>query len=147
MLHKVCTQQVLVKPLSVTAANQALRERRIIPVNTSEFRYLRFRAIGNMEWKTAGPNGNWDGFPYEYFEDERPGYGYQSFINKRAHVEHNSAKGLAGSIGDLPDAYLNRFSYGNTGVNVGWIWGAKNMLQNEWLFSRFPARKMVRLKC
>jgi hypothetical protein len=58
-----------------------------------------------------GLNGNHDGFPYEYFEDERPGFGYKSFINKNAHLEHNSSKGLIGSIGDLPDAYLNRFIY------------------------------------
>jgi len=61
--------------------------------------------------EVTGPNGNWDGFPYEHFEDDRPGYGYKSFIGKRAHVEHNSSDGLKGSIGDLPDAYLNRFVY------------------------------------
>ena len=63
--------------------------RRVIPVNNKEFRYLRFRAIGCMEDPAAGPNGNWDAFPYEHFEDDRPNYGYKSFIGKRAHVEHN----------------------------------------------------------
>ena len=81
--------------------------RRIVPLNNEDFRYLRFRAIGNLE--KDGANGNWDAFPYEYFEDDRPNYGYKSFIGKRAHVEHNSAEGVGGSIGDLADAFLNRF--------------------------------------
>lgn len=85
--------------------------RRVVPIDNDSFRYLRFRAIGNMEDALAGPNGNWDGFPYEHFEDDRPNYGYKSFIGKRAHAEHNSAEGIAGSIGDLPDAFLNRFVY------------------------------------
>ena len=83
--------------------------RRIVPINNQDFRYLRFRAIGCMEDPNSGHNGNYDGFPYEHFEDERPNYGYKSFIGKRAHVEHNSSEGIAGSIGDLPDAFLNRF--------------------------------------
>ena len=72
------------RPLWTTAGT-----RRIVPINNKDFRYLRFRAIGNMEDPLAGPNGNWDGFPYEHFEDDRPGYGYKSFIGKRAHAEHN----------------------------------------------------------
>ena len=107
MLVKVCTQ--VVQPIRDNSRIAGVHERKIVPVDTKEFRYLRFRAIGNME--VAGPNGNHDGFPYEHFEDERPGYGWRSFIGKRAHTEHNSAEGLAGSIGDLPDAYLNRFIY------------------------------------
>jgi hypothetical protein len=63
--------------------------RRVVPIDNKEFRYLVFRAIGCMEDPMAGPNGNWDGFPYEHFEDDRPNYGYKSFIGKRAHVEHN----------------------------------------------------------
>ena len=106
MLVKTCTQQVRAIPLnSVTARH----EKKIIPVNSKEFRYLRFRAIGNLE--IAGFNGNFDGFPYEHFEDDESGYGYKSFIGKRAHHEHNSSTGLVGSIGDLPDAYLNKFNY------------------------------------
>jgi len=106
MLVKTCTQQVRAIPLnSVTARH----EKKIIPVNSKEFRYLRFRAIGNLE--VAGFNGNFDGFPYEHFEDDESGYGYKSFIGKRAHHEHNSSTGLVGSIGDLPDAYLNKFNY------------------------------------
>lgn len=107
MLVKVCNQIVQPLPLSSKTAG----ERRIVPVDTKEFRYLRFKAIGALEWPSAGPNGNWDGFPYGWFEDERPGFGYRSFIGKRAHVEHNSNMGLSGSIGDLPDAYLNRYVY------------------------------------
>ena len=81
--------------------------RRVVPIDSNNFRYLRFRAIGNME--RDGSNGNWDGFSYEHFEDDRPNFGYKSFIGKRAHSEHNSAEGIGGSIGDLPDAFLNRF--------------------------------------
>jgi len=114
MLVKTCTQTVRAVPLSAVYAN---KERRIIPVNNKEFRYLRFRAIGNME--VSGFNGNVDGFPYEYFEDNEPGYGYKSFIGKRAHHEHNSSLGLLGSIGDLPDAYLNQFIYPD-GVEKKW---------------------------
>jgi len=111
MLQKFTYQ--LLQPVSYGAINNLYTTagvRRIIPVNNKEFRYLRFRAIGCMEDPQAGPNGNWDGFPYEHFEDSRPNYGYKSFIGKRAHAEHNSAEGIAGSIGDLPDAFLNRFS-------------------------------------
>lgn len=108
MLVKVCNQIIRYNPdLSKFAAER--REKRIIPVDNNVCRYLRFRAIGNME--ISGSNGNSDGFPYEHFEDGREGYGYKSFINKRAHFEHNSHYGLAGSIGDLPDAFLNKFIY------------------------------------
>jgi len=106
MLVKTCTQTVRAVPLNAVYAN---KERRIVPINNKEFRYLRFRAIGNME--VSGFNGNVDGFPYEHFEDDEPGFGYKSFIGKRAHHEHNSSLGILGSIGDLPDAYLNRFIY------------------------------------
>jgi hypothetical protein len=95
--------------------------RRVVPLDNNNFRYLRFRAIGNLEDPSAGPNGNWDAFPYEHFEDERPNFGYKSFIGKRAHAEHNSAEGIAGSIGDLPDAFLNRFDYpAEMGKNPKW---------------------------
>jgi hypothetical protein len=107
MLVKVCNQ--IIKPQPLTSRQAAKYEKRILPLDTNEFRYLRFRAIGNFE--KSGANGNADAFPYEYFEDERPGYGYKSFIGKKSHAEHNSKLGLRGSIGDLPDAFLNRFNY------------------------------------
>ena len=107
MLTKVCNQ--IVQPIPFRQVVTAGHERKIIPVDNQEFRYLRFRAIGNME--VSGANGNFDGFPYEHFEDPRTGFGFKSFIGKRAHAEHNSALGLAGSIGDLPDAFLNNFIY------------------------------------
>lgn len=109
MLVKVCNQ--VVTPLPFPLQTTAAKERRVIPIDSQDMRYLRFRAIGCMEWPLAGPNGNHDAFFYSDFESDKPGYGYKSFINKRAHVEHNSASGLKGSIGDLPDAYLNRFSF------------------------------------
>ena len=86
MLVKVCNQVVSPIPLQKTGSSH---EKKILPLDTKEFRYLRFRAIGAMEWPTAGPNGNHDGFPYEHFEDDEPGFGWKTFINKRAHVEHN----------------------------------------------------------
>ena len=107
MLHKVTNQQVLIRPENSRFSSK--HEKRIIPVDGKEFSYIRFRAIGCMEWPDSGPNGNWDGFPYQYFEDNKPGYGYKSFIGKRAHYEHNSAEGIRGSIGDLPDSFLNSF--------------------------------------
>jgi len=107
MLVKVTNQIVQARPLTI---QHIAGERKIIPLDTKDFRYLRFRAIGNLE--VSSFNGNWDGFPYEHFEDDRPGFGYKSFVNKRAHFEHNSALGTRGSIGDLPDAFLNRFNYG-----------------------------------
>ncbi len=122
MLEKVCTQLVRPVPFTQRTAGDDNHERKIIPVNTKEFRYLRFRAIGNLEWPTAGYNGNWDGFPYEHFEDTTPGYGYKSFVGKRAHVEHNSAEGLAGSIGDLPDAYLNKFKFPDSIAKEQRVW-------------------------
>lgn len=110
MLQKYTHQIVQVVPyLSDRNIYATAGKKKVIPINTKEFRYLRFRAIGNMEWD--GANGNWDAFPYMYFEDERPGYGYRSFINKRAHTEHNSSEGITGSIGDLPDAWLNSFMF------------------------------------
>jgi len=110
VLIKTCNQIVQAQPLIMQSASQ--HEHRIIPVDNKEFRYLRFRAIGNME--VDGFNGNHDSFPYEHFEDDRPGFGYKSFINKSAHYEHNSALKHRGSIGDLPDAYLNKFLYTNS---------------------------------
>ncbi|MFA5398665.1 MAG: hypothetical protein WC346_21805 [Methanogenium sp.] len=108
MLVKQAFIQLQPIPLSKTA----LKEKRIVPVDP-DFRYLRFKAIGNLEVSKprGGFNGNIDGFPVKYFEDDEPGYGYKSFIGKRAHYEHNSSLGKKGSIGDLPDAYLNRFVY------------------------------------
>jgi hypothetical protein len=105
MLVKEAFLQLQPVPLSKTAT----KEKKIVPVDDKRYRFLRFRAIGNME--VDGLNGNFDGFSYEGFEDNEPGYGYKSFIGKRAHNEHNSSLGKKGSIGDLPDAYLNRFIY------------------------------------
>jgi hypothetical protein len=116
MLVKTCTQEVQFVPLTSKTASS--HERKIIPVDSSEFRYLRFRAIGNME--VDGANGNWDGFPYIWLSDESPGYGYKSFINKKSHFEHNSSMGAAGAIGDLPDAYLNRFIYPDDVEEKNW---------------------------
>lgn len=87
----------------------AMREKKIVPIDNDRYRYLRFRAIGNME--QDGLNQNFDGFPYSDFIDDEEGYGYRSFINKAAHYEHNSALRQRGMIGDLPDAYLNKFNY------------------------------------
>ena len=84
-LYKVCNQ--VITPLPWRQSTAAMHERKVIPVDTKEFRYLRFRAIGNME--VAGQNGNHDGFGFSDFQDARPGYGYKSFIGKKAHVEHN----------------------------------------------------------
>jgi len=81
MLVKVCNQ--VVTPIPLALQTTATKERRVIPINSKEFRYLRFRAIGCSE--VAGQNGNHDSFPYGEFENETPGYGYKSFINKRAH--------------------------------------------------------------
>ena len=75
-----------------------------------EFHYIRFRAIGNLE--IDGPNNNWDGFPYEDFEDSRPGMGYQSFIGKKAFIEHGSHS-IENAIGELPGAFLNSFHFPN----------------------------------
>lgn len=107
MLVKHCFQQIRLEPNNIRVAGK--QERRVVPVDNKDFRYLRFRAIGCME--VSGHNGNFDGFSYGEFEDEDPGFGYRSFIGKKAHVEHQSHLGLAGAIGDLPDAYLNKFNY------------------------------------
>lgn len=104
MLVKYCFQQVRHSSLGIKTAGQV--EKKVLPLDNQKYRYLRFRAIGNLE--VSGFNGNWDGFPYEEFENSEPGYGYKSFIGKRAHLEHNSALKNRGAIGDLPDAYLNR---------------------------------------
>jgi hypothetical protein len=53
MLVKVCNQVVSPIPLQKTGSSH---EKKILPLDTKEFRYLRFRAIGAMEWPTAGPN-------------------------------------------------------------------------------------------
>jgi len=81
-----------------------------------DFTYVRFRAIGCFE--VDGPNANFDAFPYSEFEDTRPNYGYLSFVNKRAFVEHASDN-IANSIGSLHAAYLNRFNTLKFG-NVSW---------------------------
>lgn len=85
MLVKYCTQQVRGSFLEPKIAGQI--EKRVLPLDNQSYRYLRFRAIGNLE--ISGFNGNWDGFPYEEFENSTPGYGYKSFIGKKAHLEHN----------------------------------------------------------
>ena len=109
MLVKRAFIQLQPVPLSKVSS----REKKVVPMNSHDYRYLRFRAIGNLEVSRpeGGFNGNWDGFPYKWFVDPEPGYGYKSFVGKRAHYEHNSSLGKKGSIGDLPDAYLNKFIY------------------------------------
>ena len=99
----------------VSLSKIAIKEKKIVPVDSQRYRYLRFRAIGNLEITNpcGGFNGNWDGFLYEDFIDDEEGYGYRSFINKRAHHEHNSLIKQKGMLGDLPDAYLNKFIYDN----------------------------------
>lgn len=132
MLVKRCTQEVRAIPLQARYASYG--EKKILPLDSQQYRYLRFRAIGCLEVdKTRGGfNGNHDGFPYEDFEDDEPGYGYRSFVQKRAHVEHNSKLGKKGSIGDLPDAYLNKFIYPERGPKH-WkdLAGAKNYKQRS----------------
>jgi len=71
--------------------------------------FLRTRAIGNLE--VDGPNTNWDAFPYGEFLNEKPGFGYKSFIGRKAFIEHQSDS-INNSIGDLIDAYLNKFELG-----------------------------------
>lgn len=134
MLVKVCNQ--IVTPLPFPLQTTAAKERRVVPISGEDFRYLRFRAIGCMEWPAAGPNGNHDAFFHSDFESEDPGYGYKSFINKRAHLEHNSASGLKGSIGDLPDAYLNRFVY--EGLNIP---SELNVPADKLRWSQLPGKK------
>lgn len=97
---------------SDTVHKFAAQQQQISKINP-DFRYIRFRAIGNLE--VDGPNCNFDGFPYDQFLDSRSGYGYASFINKHAFIEHNSDD-ISKSIGSLLGAYLNRFdlsAYGN----------------------------------
>ena len=81
-----------------------------------DFVYARFKAIGCLE--VDGPNANSDGFPYAEFLDNRPGYGYQSFIGKHAFVEHSSDN-INNAIGNLHSAYLNRFDLAKFG-NKEW---------------------------
>ncbi len=71
-----------------------------------DYRFIRVRAIGNLE--VDGDNANCDAFPYSEFIDERDGYGYKSFIGKNAFREHQSDD-INNSIGYLPEAYLNAF--------------------------------------
>jgi hypothetical protein len=111
MLVKRAFTEIQFIPLN---KREASKEKKIIPIDDDRYRFLRFRAIGNLESpqvSLGGFNGNGDGFPFKYFEDDEPGYGYKSFIGKSAHSEHNSSLGKKGSIGDLPDAYLNKFIY------------------------------------
>jgi hypothetical protein len=77
----------------------------LVPYKEGHY-YVRFRAIGCLE--VDGDNQNGDGFPFIWFEDERSGFGFTSFRGKRAFVEHQSDD-IRNSIGELPDAYLNRF--------------------------------------
>jgi hypothetical protein len=100
LLIKVCNQIVQAQPLIL---QKQAGERKILPVD-KDFRYLRFRAIGNME--VDGFNGNHDSFPYEHFEDSRPGFGYKSFINKSAHYEHNCI--LPGTLIQMGDGQYKK---------------------------------------
>lgn len=72
--------------------------------------YLRTCAIGCSE--VDGANANGDSFPYSEFLNERPNYGFKSFIGKKAFVEHNSSS-VSNAIGDLIDSYLRKFDMGN----------------------------------
>jgi len=85
--------------------------RKIVQYNP-DFVYARFKAIGCIE--VDGPNANADAFPYGEFLDNRPNYGYQSFIGKHAFVEHQS-NNINNSIGDLHHSYLNRFNTSELG--------------------------------
>jgi hypothetical protein len=71
--------------------------------------YLRTCAIGNLE--VDGPNSNSDAFPYGEFLNDKPGYGFRSFIGKKAFVEHAS-ESVTNAIGDLIDSYLRKFDMG-----------------------------------
>lgn len=104
-------KQAFIQLQPILLNKTASKEKKIVPVDDKRYRYLRFRAIGNLEMPQpiGGFNGNWDGFSYREFVDPEPGFGYKSFVGKSAHSEHNSSLGKKGSIGDLPDAYLNRF--------------------------------------
>lgn len=102
--HRDC-QNCSMGTFSDTVHKYAAKQQQVSKVN-SDFRYIRFRAIGCLE--VDGPNCNFDAFSYDQFLDSRPGYGYASFINKHAFVEHNS-ENVEKSIGSLLGAYLNRF--------------------------------------
>jgi len=98
---------------SLTTTSSEHRVRKVVKYNP-DFVYARFKAIGSVE--VDGPNANADAFPYIEFLDNRPNYGYQSFIGKHAFIEHSSDN-INNSIGDLHHAYLNRFDtskFGNT---------------------------------
>lgn len=142
MLVKYCRQEVRAVPFFSKTADKY--ERKILPLDTQFYRYLRFRAIGCLEVDKlrGGFNGNWDGFPYEDFEDDTPGYGYKSFIKKRAHIEHNSKLGERGSIGDLPDAYLNKFIYPDEVKTKRWsdLAGKDNFTKREKILN-LPGQK------
>lgn len=71
--------------------------------------YLRTRAIGNLE--VDGPNANADAFPYGEFLNDRPGFGYKSFIGKKAFIEHQTET-ITNAVGDLVDAVLRDFNMG-----------------------------------
>ena len=92
-----------------------VKVRKIVKYNP-DFVYARFKAIGAIE--VDGPNANADAFPYGEFLDNRPNYGYQSFIGKHAFVEHASDN-INNSIGDLYHSYLNRFNTSKFG-NKEW---------------------------
>lgn len=91
---------------SAKEGSHRINAQKVVKYNP-EFVYARFKAIGCLE--VDGPNSNADAFPYGEFLDNRPGYGYQSFIGKHAFVEHAS-NNINNAIGDLYGAYLNRFS-------------------------------------
>ena len=103
--HKNCSNCSIGSVFSEKVHKFASDMQKITPVNL-DFRYIRFRAIGNL--CVDGPNANYDGFPYGEFLSSEPGYGYQSFVGKHAFVEHNSDN-VEKSIGSLLGAYLNRF--------------------------------------
>jgi len=103
--HKNCQNCSMGSVFPEVIHKYASDMQKISPYN-SDFRYCRFRAIGNL--CVDGPNCNFDGFPYSEFTDTRSGYGYTSFINKHAFVEHQSDN-IEKSIGTLLGAYLNRF--------------------------------------
>ena len=140
MLVKRAFVQLQPVPLSKVSS----KEKKIVPVDSHDYRYLRFRAIGNLEVSKpeGGFNGNWDGFPYKWFVDPEPGYGYRSFVGKRAHYEHNSSLGKKGSIGDLPDAYLNKFVYPEGMEGKSWydLDGSKFASQRESIL-QLPGQK------
>lgn len=107
-------------------AQVAPATRKIIPYD-KDYRFIRTKSIGNLE--VDGPNNNNDSFPYEHFEDDRPNYGYRSFIDKKAFQEHQSDM-VENSIGYLPAAYLNAFNldrFGGEGVKYGSLGSAERI--------------------